>query len=79
MLGHSCVEGNEKADTLARKGSKSGFIGPGPLFGIRKSTGKDIISEWTERKTLMYWRDIPELTHSKEFICNPSMKAKIIE
>ena len=33
--GHSGVDGNEKADELARAGSDSEFIGPEPAIGIQ--------------------------------------------
>ncbi|KAJ8981752.1 hypothetical protein NQ317_004932 [Molorchus minor] len=34
--GHSKIQGNEKADELARKGSSTPFIGPEPALGVSK-------------------------------------------
>lgn len=69
--GHSGLEGNERADSLAREGASLAFIGPEPVLGISFSVAKAYISAWAERQILQYWQDLPGLTHSKAFIKYP--------
>jgi ribonuclease HI len=38
--GHSGVEGNEKADQLAKLGADEPLLGPEPFFGITKKTAR---------------------------------------
>lgn len=79
--GHSGMEGNEAADSLARAGAGMSFIGPEPALGISSSTAKTSISAWTESKILQYWQDLPGLVHSKAFITYPlkSRSKKLLE
>ncbi|KAJ8914017.1 hypothetical protein NQ315_012040 [Exocentrus adspersus] len=73
--GHVGLKGNEVADSLARRGAASEFIGPEPILGLSYSTARSVISTWAEGDTLQYWRGLPGLTHLKRFIPSPS-KAK---
>lgn len=38
LPGHTGVEGNEKADGLAKASASTPFIGPEPAFGISKQS-----------------------------------------
>lgn len=79
--GHSGMEGNETADSLAREGAGSSFIGPEPALGIASSTAKASILAWAESKTLQHWQNLPGLVHSKAFIAGPlkSRSKKLLE
>ncbi|KAJ8966512.1 hypothetical protein NQ317_010498 [Molorchus minor] len=48
--GHSGQEGNEIADSLARKEGETTFIGPEPVLGISYNTAKMAVLNWSERR-----------------------------
>lgn len=53
--GHCGIEGNEKADLLAREGSSSHFIGPEPFCGVSKSVIQMEIKQWEDNKIQFNW------------------------
>ncbi|KAJ8964293.1 hypothetical protein NQ317_016582, partial [Molorchus minor] len=53
--GHSGLEGNERADLLARLGSELGPVGPEPLVAISKATCAQSISKWVIQRHVEYW------------------------
>ncbi|KAJ8976990.1 hypothetical protein NQ317_013991 [Molorchus minor] len=71
ILGHSGQEGNEIADSLARKGAETTFIGPEPVLGISYNTAKMAVLNWSEGEILQYWQSLPGMDHSKAFIKYP--------
>ena len=71
--GHCGVEGNEKADTLARQGSCTDFIGPEPFCGVSSSALKAELKTWEHRTIQENWRCSVGLRQSKRFI-KPSVK-----
>ena len=66
--GHSGLEGNEKADELARIGSSSQFIGPEPYFGMCLSNIKMEFKLWLELKMNIEWEIKTSMVHSKEIM-----------
>ena len=48
--GHSGIPGNEKADELARAGSRMNPVGPEPFIPFSPSLLKAVVREWTELK-----------------------------
>ncbi|XP_067216926.1 uncharacterized protein [Linepithema humile] len=54
--GHSGIQGNECADQLAKAGSETTMVGPGPALGIPFCLGKGRIKEWLRREHLRHWR-----------------------
>ncbi|KAJ8976492.1 hypothetical protein NQ317_018436 [Molorchus minor] len=58
--GHSGQEGNEIADSLARKGAETTFIGPEPVLGISYNTAKMAVLNWSEGEILQYWQSLPD-------------------
>ncbi|KAJ8968113.1 hypothetical protein NQ317_002439 [Molorchus minor] len=65
--GHSGQEGNEIADSLARKGAETTFIGPEPVLGISYNTAKMAVLNWSEGEILQYWQSLPgnDMFHTK--------------
>ncbi|KAJ8975526.1 hypothetical protein NQ317_003331 [Molorchus minor] len=57
--GHSGQAGNEIADSLARKGAESTFIGPEPVLSILYNTAKMAVLNWSEGEILRYWQSLP--------------------
>ncbi|KAJ8981503.1 hypothetical protein NQ317_016500 [Molorchus minor] len=70
--GHKGVEGNEEADTLARKGSDTALIGPEPMCGIPKSSVRLWLTPWKNKKHQSYWDHIPGQTNSKWMVKAPT-------
>lgn len=70
--GHSNMEGNERADSLAKEGANKAFLGPEPAIGISSNTAKLAINAWAESEGRRYWHQTPELAHSKKFIRDTS-------
>ena len=68
--GHKGIEGNEKADELARKGSSTTMVGPEPFCGIGWSTVKSLIKDKEIRRRNVYWNCSDGLKQSKLLI-NP--------
>ncbi|MBZ5796184.1 RNAse HI domain-containing protein, partial [Burkholderia contaminans] len=66
--GHTGIEGNEKADELARQGSSTPFTGAEPALGIPKSIVRGQIGEWVRNRQNEYWNSISRQRHGKMFI-----------
>ncbi|XP_047987119.1 uncharacterized protein LOC125226977 [Leguminivora glycinivorella] len=73
--GHAGIEGNEKADELARTGAKGTHHGPEPFCGIPKSLTKLTLKTYCQYKTIQLWRNTPGMNHSKALIRAYSKKA----
>jgi hypothetical protein len=72
--GHSGVEGNEKADQLAKLGADEPFLGPGPFCGITKKTARRAIDLWAQSKARVAWKHTPGQRHAKKMIKKSSNK-----
>lgn len=77
--GHEGIDGNEKADILAKSGAESSFVGPEPAVGISRDTCKLEIRNWLEKEHLEKWKGTFALNHSKLFIKHPSKERKANE
>lgn len=69
--GHKGVEGNERADALAREGSAVPLTGPEPGVGVTKSAVKGAIAKWTLQQQTRHWAEIPGQRHSKLMMGRP--------
>lgn len=72
--GHAGIDGNEKADELARLGASTPLNGPEPFIGIPKSTVKNIIKEWVNQESNHLWHDTNGQETSKFLIREFSWK-----
>lgn len=66
--GHSGIQGNEKADELARLATLMNHIGPEPLVGLTSSTINRKIKELANKNFMKYWNDQPGCKDSKNNI-----------
>jgi ribonuclease HI len=71
MPGHSGVEGNEKADQLAKLGADEPLLGPEPLT---KKTARRAMDLWAQSKARMAWKHTPGQRHAKKMINKSSNK-----
>ena len=72
--GHSNVEGNERADELARIGSEISFCGPKPTLGLTYSTQRRLIRDFYNNLHKRLWQSLTNCKHSKAIIDGPSKK-----
>ena len=64
--GHSNIQGNEKADQLARHGASQSFIGPEPVFGVPLSSVKEALkNEWLVIAIRDHWNRTPGHSYAK--------------
>jgi hypothetical protein len=66
--GHSGVEGNGKADQLAKLGADEPLLGPELFCGIMKKTARRAIDLWAQSKAGMAWKHTPSQRHVKKMI-----------
>lgn len=66
--GHCGIEGNEKADQLAKIGSSTQFIGPEPYFGIAPCGFKLELKNLERTKIKLTWTNTSDSRQAKRFI-----------
>ena len=74
--GHNGVEGNEKADEMARKGAETPFEGPEPFCGITQARVQVEVDSWEQERVSEAWRKRQGLRHSKIFIKRTKQRAE---
>jgi ribonuclease HI len=70
-VGH---EGNEEADTLAKRGASNTFIGPEPFLGLSNCNFRTRIKEETAKKQVTHWINYEGARQAKLFIPRPERK-----
>ncbi|MCP3662524.1 MAG: hypothetical protein GY696_08530 [Gammaproteobacteria bacterium] len=73
--GHRGVEGNERADSLAKEGAEVPFVGPEPVLGVSSSSCRTGLRSWISREQGAAWRDTLGCRQAKEFIPGANRKA----
>lgn len=76
--GHCGIEGNEKADSLARQGSESNFIGPEPFCGVPECSLRAEIKSWEMSMVESNWNATDTSRQAKRFIRPSALKARIL-
>lgn len=66
--GHCGIQGNEKADLLARLGSSKPFLGPEPFCGASECTLKLELKNWEKNMIEEVWKNTVIARQSKRFI-----------
>src|SRR6202012_1284385 len=72
--GHSGIEGNERADELARLGSSSRVFGPEPFVPVPQSVCNATIESWIQSQYVPSWQSYPGGVHTKHFFQGPNKK-----
>ena len=62
---HEGIEGNEKADQQAKKGTNALPIGPEPYIPLSDSVIAEEMRRWEKKETLRKWREIDGCRQSK--------------
>ena len=68
--GHTGIQGNERADQLARQASSQTFVGPEPVLPIPYSMVKTAIRDWAYSLMDNRWQDLMGCRQAKEMIKN---------
>src|SRR5699024_7686009 len=66
--GHTGIEGNEKANKLAKAGTSTPFVGPEPFCGLGQHTLKQHYNAKEESDRALLWLELPGLRHSKRLL-----------
>ena len=66
--GHAGVYGNEIADTLAKEGGATPFIGPEPFCGFPSSHQRMALQLWENKRKELCWQSCPGQRQSKQFL-----------
>jgi hypothetical protein len=69
--GHSGINGNEKADELAREGSSQIPIAPIPVIPLAKSWFKTNVKNWSRKTHSTLWNKITTCKQAKQIIVEP--------
>lgn len=72
--GHSGVEGNERADALARLGSSTAGYGSEPYIPIPQSLCAKALKDWVKTKHTERWLAYEGGMHTKHFLSEPAEK-----
>lgn len=72
--GHSGLDGNEEADSLARKGSATTPCGPGPFLCLGWPHASNAIKTQVQNLKRSYWQNQKGLTQSKRLINHNNLK-----
>lgn len=72
--GHSGLDGNEAADSLARKGSATTPCGPGPFLSLGWSHASNAIKHRVQDLRRSYWNNQKGLNQSKKLINHNTLK-----
>ncbi|XP_062715525.1 uncharacterized protein LOC134291594 [Aedes albopictus] len=66
--GHCGIDGNEKADELARIGSNQPFLGPEPFCGVSKCSVHMELRNWEQKMVITNWGNAVACRQSKKII-----------
>jgi ribonuclease HI len=69
--GHEGIAGNERADGLARDGSKEPATGPAPFLPLSKSWATESIRGWVQTKVSERWQKLSTCRQTKCFVDKP--------
>ena len=58
--GHRGIDGNEKADDLAKRGAETPYFGLEPVYGISMRTAKTTVKLWTGERHCKQWLKYPD-------------------
>lgn len=76
--GHCGIQGNENADSLARQGSASRFIGPEPFCGVSECALRMKLKTWEMSMVESNWNATDTCRQAKQFIRPSAAKARIL-
>ena len=71
---HSNILGNERADSLAKRGGSQVAYGPEPFFPTTEKGCRMVCKSWLIGKMEQRWRVTDQAQHTKNFISTPSVK-----
>ena len=73
--GHVGIDGNERADRLAKHGCSRSNYAPEPVLPVSYALCRTAVTRWLRRKALQDWRDTPGCRLSKVAFPAPDRRA----
>jgi len=73
-LGHSIIEGNEIADSLAKQAATTDFTGPEPVLGLSVTSVRNIACQWLVQEQNKKWNNIQSCRQARQLLQSNSTK-----
>jgi len=74
ILGHSNIEGNEIADSLAKQTSTTDFTSLEPVLGLSSTSVRNTVHQWSVQEQNKKWNNIQSCRQAKQLLQNISTK-----
>lgn len=71
---HTSIEGNDRADQLAKKGASSPAQGPEPFIPLSEKRCRLICNKWLQKCCKERWQSTNTCSQTRSFILEPSSK-----
>ena len=71
---HSRIDGNEKADALAKRGTLSKMYGPEPFLPLCEKKCRFICNTWLQESIKRRWNGTIQCSNTRSFMASPSAK-----
>jgi ribonuclease HI len=75
VRGHSGIDGNEKADQVAKKAAQRPYLGPEPVLSVPWAQTRADLKGWLREQHQRFWIERPGMRQSRQFITEPSKRA----
>jgi len=72
--GHSNIEGNEIADSLAKQAATTDFTGPEPVLGLSVTTVSNTVRQWSVQEQNKKWNNIQSCRQARQLLQNNGTK-----
>jgi len=72
--GHSNIEGNEMADSLAKQAAITDFTGPEPVLGLSVTSVRNTVCQWSVQEQNRKWNNIQNCRQARQLLQNSNIQ-----